>query len=619
MIESLTSLRAQPQGALRQANGSVLWRLWAPKSQSVKLVTTLNDRRLEIPMQAEADGYFTHRAALCADGTRYSYLLDDDLLELPDPASRWQPDGVHRASAVFSPDDFRWTDRAWRGLHQADLAIYELHVGTFTPEGTFRAVIPRLPELVELGITAIELLPVAQFPGERGWGYDGVHPYATHNSYGGPRALQELVDAAHAAGLGVLLDVVYNHLGPEGNYLSRFGHYFTTQYHTPWGAALNYDGPHSDPVRAFAIENACQWIRDFHFDGLRLDAVQTIVDHSAYHLLAELQDAVQRVARDANRSVVVIGETNQNDIRLVAPREAGGYALDGVWSDDLHHAIHAHLTGERDGYFVDFDSPTTLVNALNEMYVHDGCYSQFYGRRHGAPAEATPREKFVVCIQNHDQVGNRAQGDRLSTLISPEANRLAAALMLLSPGTPLLYMGEEYGERNPFPFFCSFLDPALNRAVCEGRRREYQELAFRWGTEVPDPAAEATFLSAKLGWQWPAGSVPAGLCTLYRTLLNARRTLPWLVDRQNIVAQLADVEQRWLVVTRGGANGLVAWANLSGNPLSVARSAPPAQVPWLSTAERRFGGTRDRLVTLDALLPYELVVWLPAASLTRTS
>ncbi len=308
-------------------------------------------------------------------------------------------------------------------------------------------------------------MPVAQFPGDRNWGYDGVYPYAVQNSYGGPRALQRFVDAAHQLGLAVILDVVYNHFGPEGNYMAKYGPYFTDRYRTPWGKAVNYDGPESDAVRQFVIDNACTWVRDFHIDGLRLDAVQTIYDLSPRHILAELQAAVQREAGGGGRLVHVIAETDQNDVRLVRPSEIGGYGLDGVWSDDFHHSVHALLTGERDGYYLDFGEPSQVAKALNDVFVYDGCYSPFRRRRHGSRVGAADRTHFVVCIQNHDQVGNRARGDRLSTLVPPAAQRLACGLLLLSPCVPLLFMGEEYGETRPFPFFCSFEDAALVEAV----------------------------------------------------------------------------------------------------------------------------------------------------------
>ncbi len=402
------------------------------------------------------------------DGLRYAYVLPNQV-DRPDPASRWQPEGVHRPSATFFPETSDWSDDGWRGVPRGDLVIYELHVGTFTPEGTFEAVARRLPELAELGVTAIELMPVAQFPGERNWGYDGVYPNAVQNTYGGPRELQRLVNAAHHAGLAVFLDVVYNHFGPEGNYLSDFGPYFTDRYRTPWGAAMNFDGADSDPVRQFVVDNARSWCRDFHVDGLRLDAVHSIFDFSPRHILAEIQDAVQAEARRRERPALVIAETNQNDVRLIAPRERGGYGLDGLWSDDFHHSLHALLTRERTSYYADFGFPEQLAKSYSDVFVNDGNYSAFHRRRHGTKVDDSPRTCFVVCSQNHDQVGNRALGDRLSSLWPPATQRLSCTLLLLSPCTPLLFMGQEYGETNPFPFFCSFSDTDLVEAVRGGR------------------------------------------------------------------------------------------------------------------------------------------------------
>ena len=379
-----------------------------------------------------------------------------------------------------------------------DLVIYELHVGTFTPEGTFDAIIPRLAQLVALGVTALEIMPVAQFPGGRNWGYDGVHPYAAQNTYGGPQGLQRLVDAAHQAGLAVILDVVYNHFGPEGCYLEAFGHYSTPRYHTPWGNAVNFDGPHSDPVRQFVIDNACTWVRDFHLDGLRLDAVHAIFDLGARHILEELQAAVHEQAVRQQRLVHVIAESSQNDMRLIRPVSQGGYGLDAVWSDDFHHAVRTVLTGQSDGYYQDFGRPEQLVKAFNQVFVYDGCYSPFRARRHGSRVGDADRTRFVVCVQNHDQIGNRALSDRLSTIVPQEAQRLTCGLLLLSPCVPLLFMGEEYGETRPFPFFCSFLDPGLVEAVRRGRREEFAALAFHWEDAMADPQDPATFDAAKL-------------------------------------------------------------------------------------------------------------------------
>jgi maltooligosyltrehalose trehalohydrolase len=590
------------------------------------LVTWFSEERRETAMACEGNGYFVHREVDVDEGLRYMYRLADGP-EYPDPASRWQPDGVHRPSAVFFPGLYGWSDAEWRGVARENLVIYELHVGTFTVEGTFEAMIPRLPELAALGVTAIEIMPVAQFSGERGWGYDGVHPCAVQNSYGGPRGLQRLVDAAHRSGLAVILDVVYNHLGPEGNYFEKFGPYFTDRYHTPWGKAINYDGADSDPVRQFFIDNACAWVRDFHLDGLRLDAVQTIYDFSPQHILADIQAAVQEQAARgdcpnfrgdcpnsrlsengtvpfapsarAPRLVHVIAETNQNDIHLVLPPERGGYGLDGVWNDDFHHSVHALLTGQRDGYYIDFGTPEQVAKAFNDVFVYDGCYSPYRRRRHGTRVGAIDRTRFLVCIQNHDQIGNRALGDRLILLVTPAAQRLATGLLLLSPCVPLLFMGEEYGERSPFPFFCSFADPALVEAVRRGRREEFAALMFQWGVEIPDPQSPDTFNAAKLSWSWPDGSSQAALRRLYQDLLAARRQWPALRDRSQTAAWLVkgsnseDENLPILVIQRGGDGGVLAVANLTAASLPIPKVEPVGvshrDVPLLGTSSAEHG------------------------------
>ncbi len=569
-------------------------------------------------MEPEQHGYFVHREPVAAEGLRYAYRLDEEG-EFPDPASRWQPDGVHAPSAVFFPEDFSWTDDTWRGIARDELVIYELHVGTFTEEGTLDAVIPRLPELVELGVTALELMPVAQFPGERNWGYDGVYPYAVQNSYGGPRALERLVDAAHRVGLAVLLDVVYNHFGPEGNYLGHFGPYFTDRYRTPWGNAVNFDGPECDPVRWLVIHNACMWVRDFHVDGLRLDAVHAIYDTGARHILAELQEAVQREAARQGRIVHVIAESNQNDVRLIDPPDRGGYGLDAVWSDDFHHSVHALLTAQRDGYYQDFGRAEHLAKAYTHGFVYDGCYSPFRRRRHGSALGARDRTRLVVCIQNHDQVGNRALGDRFGTLLEPAGQRLACGLLLVSPCVPLLFMGEEYAETRPFPFFCSFGDPALTEAVRRGRRAEFAALAFCWQTEIPDPQDPATFASAKLAWQWPEGTHAAGLRRLYQDLLAARRNWRALRDRQHTSVQLLDAdpspsaprEPGILVLQRGIAPGILVVANLSNRLRPLDPKLPRNRPVLLSTEEPRYGGTGAGEGAPEQLRPYEMLILGP--------
>ncbi len=639
------------QGASRQNDGSVVWRVWAPRSRNVRLAAFFRDGRRDIDMERLDDGYFACRLAEAAEGLPYAYAFDDGR-EYPDPASRWQPEGVGCPSAVFFPETFAWSDADWRGVARESLAIYELHVGAFTPEGTFDAIVPRLPQLAELGITAIELMPVAQFSGDRNWGYDGVHPYAVQNSYGGPRALQRLVDAAHRCRLAVILDVVYNHLGPEGNFLGKFGPYFTDRYHTPWGNAINFDGAESDAVRAFFIHNARAWVRDFHIDGLRLDAVETMYDFGACHILADIQEAVQEEAAQAGRTVHVIAESDQNDLRLIRPRQRGGYGLDGVWADDFHHSVHALLTGHRAGYYMDYGRPAHLAKAIRDVFVYDGCYSRHRRHRYGSRAGKTERSHFVVCVQNHDQVGNNGVGNRLATLLPPPAWRLVCGLLLLSPCTPLLFMGEEYGEDRPFPFFCSFAEPALVEAVRQGRAKDVASMWHPQPVKILDPQARETFAAAKLSWAWPPGTDRAGLRLLYRDLLAARRQWPALADRAAAKARLVDSrkvrgpggEPALLEFTRGGGAGLLVLANLTSVPLSLRErvgvrghrrgsrileaSALPTsphpnplpkgegdlrsaicETPLLSTEAVRYGGQRRPDQSADGWLPYELMVF----------
>ncbi len=547
-------------------------------------------------MERELSGHFVQQLDGTSEGQRYGFRLNGGPLR-PDPASRWQPEGVHRPSAVFCPEHFFWTDQDWHGVPRDELVIYELHVGTFTPEGTFDAIIPRLGSLRELGITAIELMPLAQFPGPRNWGYDGVHPFAVQNSYGGPHGLQNLINACHQVGLAVILDVVYNHLGPEGNYLGEFGPYFTDHYHTPWGAAVNFDQSGCDGVRAFVLENVRYWIRDFHVDGLRLDAVHAIFDSSPHHILQAIKETAAHEAEQLGRPVHVIAESNQNDVRLIDPPEtgcgwvdawetdggasavsrspdrdtdvteglqkdgrpsvgdiggvrrpalsatgkpapsvSGGCGLDAMWNDDFHHAVHALLTGERHGYYADYGQPEQLVKALNQTFVYDGCRSASRDCCYGTEVHDRAGDHFVVSIQNHDQVGNRVWGDRVGTLLSPAQQRLAAGLLLLSPHVPLLFMGEEYGETRMFPFFSSFEDHEVAEAVRKGRREEFAKVDGQ--DELPDPQAELNFGLAQLSWTWQEGSIQAGLRHLYHDLLDARRRWPALKDFRTRRAEL---------------------------------------------------------------------------------
>jgi maltooligosyltrehalose trehalohydrolase len=444
------------------------------------------------PLRKVARGYHYGIVQGVKPGTRYLYRLDGNL-ERPDPASKFQPEGVHGPSQVIERN-FVWEGVHWCGIPFSHYVVYELHVGTFSAQGTFDAIAVHLDGLKDLGITAIELMPVAQFPGERNWGYDGVYPFAVQNSYGGPDGLKRLIDACHQRGLAVILDVVYNHLGPEGNYSGDFGPYFTERYRTPWGLAINYDGADSDEVRRFFIENALWWVTEFRVDALRLDAVHGIFDFSARHILEELAAAVHEQAERLNRRIYVIAESDLNDVRLVRPPEVGGYGLDAQWNDDFHHALHTLLTGERTGYYQDFGRLQDLAKAFAEGFVYSGAYSPARRRRHGNNSKDLAAHRFVVCAQNHDQVGNRLKGDRLSDLVSFEGLKLAAAVVLLSPFIPLLFMGEEYGETAPFPYFVSHSDPDLVEAIRCGRRAEF---AYVQGNP-PDPQAEATWQSARL-------------------------------------------------------------------------------------------------------------------------
>ncbi len=561
-------------------------------------------------MQPEGLGYFTAPRHDATDGQRYAFRLDGGPAR-PDPCSSWQPDGIHRPSAVFFPQRFRWAERGWSGVRRPQLVIYELHVGTFTGQGTFDAVVDRLPDLVELGVTAIELMPVHQFPGDRNWGYDGVHLFAPQNSYGGPHGLLRLVNAAHAAGLAVLLDVVYNHVGPEGNYLGEFGPYFARGHATPWGSALNFDESGSDAVREFVLANVRQWVRDYRVDGLRLDAVHAMVDSSPRHILAEIKAAADDEARRLGRPVHIIAESNLNDVRLLDSPDRGGYGLDAQWSDDFHYAVHAVLTGERDGHYADFGSPQHLVKALNQTFVLDGVYSHYRGRVHGAPAGDHSGDRFVVSIQTHDHVGNRAAADRYGSMLTPAQQRLAAGLLLLAPHVPHLFMGQEYGETRPFHFFCSYLDPQFADAVRRGRRQRFQ--AANHQCELPDPQASATFFDSKATWSWAAGSWQAGLRRLYCDLIAARRHWPALSDFQTRSAELLQLVDGGSLIRlhRGRADDrsrFTIYFNLSDRFIDSPPGDSSSHVLLLASESARFGGPRAPADERIVLFPWEFVV-----------
>jgi len=553
-------------GATLLDAGACRFVVWAPAAASAEVHVVAPADRV-VPMTRDDRGYFRATADGLAPGARYLYRLDGKT-ERPDPASRSQPEGVHGPSEVVA-DDFPWTDAAWAGRSWQDSVFYELHVGAFTPEGTFDAIIRRLDELARLGITVVEIMPVAQFPGGRNWGYDGVFPFAVQDTYGGAAGLKRLVDACHGRGIAVALDVVYNHLGPEGNYLWAYGPYFTDRYRTPWGSALNFDGAGSDEVRRYFIENALQWVTDFHVDALRLDALHAIVDASARPFLEELSAAVHAEGARLGRGVHLIAEVDRNDPRFVSPPDRGGYGMDAQWNDDFHHSLRTLLTDDRTGYYADYGGLDQLARAFTEGYVYGGQYSRYRGRRHGRSSAALPASRFVVFAQNHDQVGNRLRGERLGALVPFEALKLAAGAVLLSPYAPLLFMGEEYGETAPFLYFVSHSDPGLIEAVRKGRREEFAK--FAWSGEPPDPQDEATFRASRLD---PAlAETPRGraLRDFYAMLLRLRRERPALRERRRDRTSAAVYEaQRVLMVHRASPQEQVlALFNFAARAASV--------------------------------------------------
>jgi maltooligosyltrehalose trehalohydrolase len=518
------------RGAQLLPDGSVQFTVWAPRQKQPRLHLVAPGGAVldDLPLEPQGDGLFAVTARAARVGSDYLYLLDDGSAR-PDPVSRHQPAGVHGPSRVVDPAAFAWSDARWAGLPLESAIFYELHVGTFTAGGTFEAAIDRLDHLRSLGVNAIELMPVAQFPGERNWGYDGVGLYAPQASYGGSEGLRRLVDAAHAAGIAVVLDVVYNHLGPEGNYLSQFGPYFTDRYKTPWGEALNFDGSGSDDVRRFFIDNALHWLTEYHIDGLRLDAVHGIFDFSAKHILEELVGHFRAEAARLGRQAWIVAESDLNDPRVIRSTERGGWGLDAQWSDDFHHAMHAALAGNRRGYFEDFGGLGHVAKALRDGFVYDGLYSAHRRRRHGSPLGPEPGDALVVFLQNHDQIANGAHGHRLGSWGGPDIERAAAVVLFAAPNLPMLFMGQEYGETAPFVYFTSHGDPHLCHLVREGRRREF--LSFFEGRppdeDFPDPQGEESFQRSKLGWDLQAPEQAATLA-FYKQLIALRKRVPAL-------------------------------------------------------------------------------------------
>lgn len=520
-----------------------LFRVWAPRADRVNV--KVEDSAY--PLAQTGDGWWEARVDAAGPGSNYGFVLNGDRTALPDPRSLWQPNGVHGMSRLLDQNAFPWTDAAWRAPALKDAVIYELHVGTFTAEGTFAAAEQRLEYLKTLGVTHVELMPVASFPGARGWGYDGVDLFAPQEVYGGPQGLKHFVNAAHARGLAVLLDVVYNHLGPSGNYLARFGPYFTSSHHTPWGDAVNLEEAGSREARRFFIDNAKMWLRDYHFDGLRLDAVHAYIDRSAIRFMEQLGTEVHALQSETGRNYVVIAESDLNDPRVVTDLERGGYELDAQWSDDFHHALVARLTGERGGYYADFGSMADLAKALREVFVYDGRYSVYRDRIHGRPVVGLPSWRFLGFAQNHDQVGNRAKGERLSTLTSTGRVNIAAALVMASPFVPLIFQGEEWAASTPFLYFTDH-EPDLGKLVSEGRKQEFA--AFGWRPEeIPDPQDESTFARSRLRWNEIAEPEHAGVLAWYRELIALRRSVPDFISG-NVEVDFSE-DAGWLTLRRG--------------------------------------------------------------------
>ena len=574
--------------------------VWAPAHDTVGLLIG-GDRREMIRGEG---GWWRLDVPAAGPGTDYAYLLPGHDTPLPDPRSRWQPAGVHGPSRVYDHGEFAWSDQAWTGRQLAGSVLYELHVGTFTPEGTFDAAIERLDHLADLGVDLVELLPVASFNGEYNWGYDGVCWYAPHEAYGGPDGLKRFVDAAHRRGIGVLLDVVYNHFGPSGAYAPMFAPYLNEAHQSPWGAAVNLDGPDSGEVRDYIIGSMLAWLRDYHVDGLRLDAVHAFVDETAIHLLEQMAVEVASLSAHLRRPLSLIAESDLNDPALITPREAGGYGLTAQWADDVHHVLHAMLTGERQGYYADFGSPESLATVLTGAFFHAGTWSSFRRRVHGRPVDrrTTPGHRFVTYLQDHDQIGNRAAGDRISAGLSPGLLKCGATLLFTAPFTPMLFMGEEWAAASPWQFFTSHPEPELADAVRTGRRREFA--THGWAeTDVPDPQDPATFERSKLDWSEPGKPGHAEILDLHRRLIALRREQPDLTDPRLDRVSVSHGD-RWVMVRRGRCLVVV---NLAAEPRTVDLPGPAGEV--LLATEPGVVPDGDRVV-----LPPESAVVVMSAS-----
>ncbi|MBI2413132.1 MAG: malto-oligosyltrehalose trehalohydrolase [Deltaproteobacteria bacterium] len=580
----------------RYLDGETEFTVWAPLRERVTVEYSAPGKRVprQLDLEREGSGYWRALVEGAGPGTLYSFILDGKERR-PDPASRSQPKGVNGPSEVVD-HAYQWRDSSWKGITPAGMVIYEIHTGSFTPEGTFEAMIPRLGELSALGVNAIELMPVAQFPGTRNWGYDGVFPFAAQDSYGGPGGLKRLVDECHMAGIAIILDVVYNHLGPEGNCLHSFGPYFTDRYKTPWGQAVNFDGPFSDEVRNFFIENAMHWFEDCHVDALRLDAVHAIYDFSATTFLVALGRRVRAFSKEAGRPFYIFAESDRNDPSLVRDERLGGAGLDGLWCDDFHHSLHALVTGERDGYYEDFGEIGQLERAFKEGFVYSGQYSKYRKKSFGAPLTDVEPSRLVVFSENHDQAGNRMLGERLSSLVSFEALKLVAGAVILSPFIPLLFMGEEYGEDAPFLYFTSHAGRELAEAAARGRAEEFR--AFQWKGAPPDPNSEDTFLKTRLDWKKGETGRGRMLREFYRALIEIRKTAPALAGASWDSVEAAS--EKTLLYLHRRSNDAKALAVFNFGKEASTASIPPVSGRWLraiASSDPLWGGTSEGLMT----------------------
>ena len=561
--------------------------VWAPEKQSMTLhITAPHEQR--VAMQKDDMGYFNVSVKGVQPGTRYFFAPNGEK-EFPDPASHYQPEGVHGPSEVVDHAAFAWQDKDWRGLPFKDLILYEIHIGTFTSEGTCEAIIPCLDELAATGINAIELMPVSQFAGARNWGYDGVYPYAVQNSYGGPEGLKKLVDACHARGIAVFMDVVYNHIGPEGNYFGQFGPYFTDKYSTPWGTAINFDGEWSDGVREYFATNVIHWFETYHIDGLRLDAVHTIYDTGAVSFWELTRQRIELLQQKIGRTFYLVAESDLNSPRVVKSPEVGGMGFEAQWLDDFHHALYVLLDEEGQERYADFGQMEQLAKAYTDGFVHSGEYVKFRKRKHGASSVGILGEKFVVFNQNHDQIGNRVGGERLSVLVDFERQKLAAAAVLLSPYVPMLFMGEEYAENTPFFYFVSHTEEELIEAVREGRKEEFKD--FQWDTDPPDPQAESTFLSSKIDWQKRNRGEHRVMLEWHKVLIDLRRSEPALQNFHKNEVRVHVLDQKGFVLRRSSRNGeehLLCLFNLSGHEAAYIFPA------WTEKWEKILDSTEER-------------------------